>query len=519
METRRGYYLMNPFKTGVLFCTFAFALLPAGCKNKPVTVSLPKISTEAAEYAAQGDARLRDAHLYGWRQAEAFYQKAYIMSPADEIRKKLLLARFLVLIRQIDEDIPYPETDEVIQDLCAGDPYQRNLCGVAEWIKNGRKAGQLKLNGSIFRGEDQIFDSYLNLLLFQATPRADAFPDSEIFIPYRESPLFLYLNIGKLTSMDPAEFEKKHPQFAEGYEILADHLYQKKKYRLARAFYQKAIDLIPEYTNALIGLGNIYFYVLEDYGRSTYYYDAALKRDPSSAAALFGKALVLQQLGSYQESNAVLDRMLGLNLARNKWIDGVADTQYYKGQGNYLKAYNYYLMKVPGSARDLVDLAVKYLPESLEIHYLSGLLFYDANELEPARKDFLRVASSGNCDAQLHLGFIYEQLAASNGNQPLPGEKEPASGKSAQYFVQTSGCLEAAIGSLSYQIRTMDLTELDPAEQTYLKNRMDKKLSDARLSSCSTIEMILDRISKKSMIGKDAFLKYLNEILARLRSK
>jgi hypothetical protein len=265
-------------------------------------------------------------------------------------------------------------------------------------------------------------------------------------------------------------------------------------------------------------LGNIYFYVLEDYGKSTYYYDAALKRDPSSAAALFGKGLVLQQLGSYPESNAVLDRMLELNLARNKWIDGVPDAQYYRGEGSYVKAYNHYLMKDPAKARELVDSAKKSMPDSAEINYLSGLLFYESKDMESARLDFLRVAGMGNCDALLHLGLIYEQLAATNGNQPLPGEKESANEKSIQYLVQTGVCMESAIGSLSYKIRTIDLSELEPGEQAFLKSRMDRRLSDLRLSSCSTIETIIGRISTNSAPRREVFLKYLNEILTRLRS-
>jgi tetratricopeptide (TPR) repeat protein len=470
------------------------------------------------ELAKQGDARMCDAHLYGWRQAEALYQKAYALNASDELKRKLLLSRFLVLVRQIDEDIPYPETGKVLNELCAGDSNQKNLCRIAEWIKNGRKAGLLNLSGSIFKGEDQTIESYINLLLFQAIPQVDAFAESGNSYADQESPLFLYLNNGKLALMDPVEFEKKNPQFAEAFEALADHYFQKKKYRLARSFYQKAIDLVPEYINAFLGLGNISFYVLEDMGKSTYYYSAALKRDPSSTAALFGKSLVLQQLGGYQESNEVLDRMLALNITRNKWVDGVPDVQYYQGQGNYLKAYNHYLMKDPVKARELVDMAKKSLPQSLEIICLSGILNYEANNLEPARQDFLSVAGAGNCNAQLHLGYIYEQLSAANGNQPLPGEKETAGVKSTQYLIQTGECLESTLGSLSYRIRTMDLSELEPQEQTFLKSRMEKKLSDTRISTCSTIEMIIGRISKSSTPGKEYILKHLNEILSRLRS-
>jgi tetratricopeptide (TPR) repeat protein len=507
---------MREFKRGALFCAFVLSVLSTGCRMHRVVLSAPKISAEASNLVAQGDASFRDAHLYGWREAESLYKKAYSIGPSDEIRRKLLLTRFLILTRQIDEDIPYASGDDVIKDLCAGDPCEKNLCSIAEWIKNGRKAGRLKLDGPVFQGLDPATESYINLLLFQATPRIDAFPD--IFNSHRESPLFLYLNTEKLTSMDPAEFEKNYPQFAEGFEYLGEYFFQKKKYRSARACYEKAINLIPEYVNALVGLGNIYFYALEDYPQAMRYYDMALKRDPSSAAALFDKSLVLQQLGDYSGSNAVLDRMLAGNLARNKWIDGVPDAQYYQGEANYLKAYNYYLMKSAGQSRELVDTAGKFLPDSPGIIYLSGLLFYESKNLEPARRDFQRVAQMGtqNCNAQLNLGFIYEQLKNTNGSKPVPGDKESAETKSLQYFAAGGGCMEAVIGSLSHQIGMLNSTDLDPGERAALKIRLERKLADMRLSSRSTIEMIIDRVSNSSAPKKEVFLNYLKEILSRL---
>jgi tetratricopeptide (TPR) repeat protein len=512
---------MIEVKKIILVCfVVALCLLPTACRTRQVSVSAPTISPEALKYTTQGDAQFLDSHLYGWRQAESLYQRAYALNASDELRNKLLLTRFLILVRQFDEDIPNSAAGEIIKDLCAGDPYEKNLCAMAEWIWNGRKIGQLKLNGSIFRGQDPTLDSYIDLLLFKATPKVDAFsspgtPDRAI-----ASPLFLYLNTGRLTSMEPDEFERKYPNFAEGFEYLAENFFQKKKYRSALVFYQKAIDLIPEYTNALVGLGNIYFYVLEDYVRSGRYYDSALKRDPSCTAALFGKSMVLQQLGSYSESNAVLDRMLVGTVAKNRWIDGVPDEQYYKGQGNYLRAYNYYLMKDPAKARELTDTAKKFMRDTAEINYLSGLLFYDSGDLEAARRDFLRVTQMGNynCNAQLNLGSVYEQLKGTYGNQPMPGEKEPVEKKSLQYFMAAGGCMDSVAGSLSYQIKTLDSMDLDPSENAALKLRLERKLADVRQSSCSTIEMLKARISNSQAPEKAIFLKYLEEILSRLRT-
>jgi tetratricopeptide (TPR) repeat protein len=505
-------------RPGILACVLALCLLPTGCRKKPAAVSAPQMSAEAAAYVAQGDESMRDQHLFGWRKAEALYQKAYSLAGTDAIKNKLLLVRFLVLIRQIDEDIPYAAGDEVIQELCAGDPIQKTLCGIAEWFKNGKNAGQLKLNTPIFSGENPALESYLNLLFFQATPTVDAFPQlGDPLQASKQSPLFLYLNPHRLSSIDPAEFEKEYPQYAEGFQYIAESLSGKKKYRSARACFQKAIDLLPDYTRAMVGLGNIYYYTLEDYGQALRYYENAMERDSLNAAALFGKSLVLHQTGKYQDSNAVLDRMLAGNLARNKWVDGVPDAQYYQGQAHYLKAYNYYLMKNTIRARELLDSAKKFLPDSEEINYLSGLLFYELKDMESALRDFLRVVERGNysnCNARLYLGLIYQQLKPAE----IPS-KEESERKSAQNFLSAATCMESAIGSMSYQIRTMDGMDLDPQELPALKARLEKRLLEMRESSCSSIEMIQREISKSSVAEKPVYQKYLGEILSRLREK
>ncbi len=511
---------MSCSKALIQICLLCSVLVLMACKPKPVTVATPAIRPEVAEIVAQANARMRESHLYAWKQAESLYQKAYALAPAKEIQSDLMLARFLTLVRQIDEDIPCPEAETLIRELGTGDAYQRNLGIMAEWILNGRKVGQLKLNAPIFRGQDPALESYINLLLFEATPRFDAFSSQSPQPTAQESPLFLYLNTAKLTSIDSAEFERRYPQFAEGYACLADHYYQKKQYRKALSFYEKAVDLIPEYINALVGLGNLNFYILEDYARAMRYYDTAIKRDTSSAAALFGKSLVLQQLEEYSESNALLDRMLSGRLARHRWIEGVPDAQYYQGEGHYLKAYNHYLMNDPVKAREYVDIAAKFLPDAAEIRYLSGLLYYESKNMEPARRDFLHVTQMGNynCNAQMNLGFIYEQFKETYGTQPLPGDKEPAAKKSLQYFVAAAGCMEAVSGSLSYQIKNLNTLDLDPKEIAALKVRLEQKLTDVRSSSATNIGKITSRVSASSEPEKDVFLKHLQDILTRLRS-
>jgi diketogulonate reductase-like aldo/keto reductase len=103
----------------------ALALIPGlliACRAKPTQVVAPvpgtDVKAQARELVAQGDAHFQDSHLYGWRQAEALYRKAYELEKSEAIREKLLLTRFLMETRQSDEDIPDAVGESTLMTLC-----------------------------------------------------------------------------------------------------------------------------------------------------------------------------------------------------------------------------------------------------------------------------------------------------------------------------------------------------------------------------------------------------------------
>ena len=201
--------------------------------------------------------------------------------------------------------------------------------------------------------------------------------------------------------------------------------------------------------------------------------------------------------------------MLAFNLARNKWIDGIPDAQYYQGMGYYLKSYNYYLMKNTIKAREFINDAKRFLPDSEEINYLSGVQYYELNNLEAAMRDLLRVVERGNyshCNARLYLGLTYQQLkSAETPSKP----EESFEKKSIQNFVGAASCFESALGSLSHQIRSTDLMDLEPHERNTLKAKMEKRLREMRESSISTIEMIQGQVSRSPAAEKPVYQKFL----------
>jgi tetratricopeptide (TPR) repeat protein len=176
-------------------------------------------------------------------------------------------------------------------------------------------------------------------------------------------------------------------------------------------------------------------------------------------------------------------------------------------------------MKNAIKAREFVDAAKKFLPESEDINYLSGLLFYELNNLEYALRDFLRVIEKGNysnCNARLYLGLTYQQLKPAE----IPQKPEESfEKKSIQNFASAGSCFESVLVSLSYQIKGTDLMGLEPKEQSILKARMEKRLRELRESSISTIEMIQREISRSPVAEKPVYQKFMSEILSRLREK
>ena len=530
-----------------------FSTMSINCRTKPAAVAVPDSSraeAQAAEYVSQGDARFLDSHLYGWRQAEAMYDKAYALHRSDATREKLLLTRFLIMTRQMDEDIPDPRLDETVKELCENPAGERGamLCALAQkyregiWLKTaaGEPARKFKVDRAWFGGTESSVGAYLYSFCARAGILANP-PEGleEAAERLKDSPLFIYLDFPRKGAQKLAEIEKTNPQFAELYDYMGEGLFQKRRYNGARAYFRKAIGLIPEYLRSLNGLGNVYSFALEDYETAIEYYDAVLKIQPLNTAALFGKGSALHNLGRYEESNAALVSMLETDLWR-KGYASANNVNYYQGEGRHLQAYNHYLMKNRVRARDLVDDAKRFLPESEEVNYLSGLLFFEENNLEEAREDFLRVVRRGgsNCSAMRYLGIIYRQKKGETETRTAADDRMPSGGeydkfrkemdrrfpeseqgekRALNYFLSSCDCMEKATHALSDQIKMIPAMDLEESEKVILKGKVEKKLLDYRLSSDSMIESMVKMASADRVEGKDVYVKLMNDILTRIR--
>ena len=523
----------------------------SGCRTKPATLASPASPSAealAAEQLAQGDAHFEEAHLYGWRRAEGAYRRAYELQPAASTKEKLMLTRFLIMSRQMDEDIPDPRQNETVKELCADPATQRDrlLCTLATryrrgiWLKmpEGQAPAKIRADQGLFDLERSPVDAYLYSVCIRSESIETPPEKPEAFEKYKDTPLFIYLDLSKRGVQKLLEVEKTLPQFAEMFDYMGEELFQRKRYNGAKTYYRKALDLIPDYTRSLNGLGNIYTYVVEDYEKAIQYYDGALKHDPRNTAAFFGKGVALHNLGRHEDSNAALDSMFLTDISRRGYASE-NNMRYYQGEAYHLQAYNHYLMKNPVRARELVNQAKKYLPDSEEANYLSGLLYYEENNVEAARGEFLKVIQRGgsNCSAQLYLGLIYharkgvvdrenppdtrmprggdfEKLKKSIDEQ-FP-DKDPGEKRALNYFLRSCSCMDTAVKGLGDQIRAVASLDLEEADKVVLKGRLEQKLFEFRLSSKSMIESMLKVVADDEMEEKQNYLNMMNEILSRV---
>jgi tetratricopeptide (TPR) repeat protein len=505
---------MNPMKRRILPATFTliFLALISSCRTKPQPVPIPAgpAVPEALiqELVAQGDELYAAMHLYAWRRAEAAYAKAYNLAPRQAIRDRLALAKLLRLTREIDEDIACPSLEEDIAFICGNpkDAHAQALCDLARGYGAGPvvAAQQLKrVDPSILQVESLPLDAYFFALIaktFGMEPRDEPLR-KQISEKFKDSPLFMYLNLG----MSPASLTQRLPDFAEAWEFAAETSFQRSQLKAARVGFTKALDLLPDYTRAIIGLANIYFFKLEDYPNALRMYEDALKWDSGCTAALFGKGAALHHLERYDDSNAVLDQMLATDLSRGERVtkDSVV---YYRGEANYYKAYNHHLQNHPERARELIDVAKQDLPQSEEINYLSGLLYFNAGEMDKARTDFERAVKQGkNCYAYHYLGLI---------------ELKTGGPTAASQFLTCTACLERNLRTFQQNIKAAEALDIETNEKQALRQRMEMKFVSYRDSSADLIQRMIGLIRGAVIDAKwkQIFLDTMTDLLAKVRA-
>ncbi len=486
---------------------FYFLLSTSGCGASKNTVTTTPFSQQAyVEHIAQGDFYSAKMHLYGWRQADALYEKAYKMKATPELRDKRFLTLCLTAIREKDEQIINPLTYIKLDQLgeFTRTPRQQYLWEMVQHyrtapvVRDGesrlRCSEKKEVDISLFDIRNSSLDAYLYLYLLNYFTYDFTRYDEELVALFSKhdisalthkyalalDPLFIYSNFKKVLGKWD-EIESTEPEFAEFFTLMGQELCRKEKLRKAAGYFEKALDLVPNYTGALNGMGNIYYFTVKNFDKAIQYYDRTLAVDEFNPVALFGKGVSLHNLQSYDESLLVLDVMLEKQPKHH-------------GQAYYYKAYNYFFLLERTKAREMIDKAKKRLPRSGEVHFLSGRLYFNEEQYKKAEDDFIRALwdrEFSRCYPLYYLGLA---------------KLKTRDWSCMRDFKDSIDCLKTGVEKMKNRIKEVDALDLSESEKEWMRLDRTKKYGNFKTTAEKmTAQMNIIIADNKSTV--DDYLK------------
>lgn len=482
---RKGLF----FAVAVIFLAVVAGLLFLS-QNENETAHFPSGGDDYRVLVTGGDRYFSKMHLFGWRKAETCYSHAYQIKKSPELRDRLFLTRCLIAIREKDEQISNPGTDKKIDELedFPKNPKQQLIFDLVQRYDSAKvfrrkmalRALQKRyVDISLFDVERSPLDLYLYLYLLRHYTLDSGEYDERyarlldekqiqrLVKQNSRNPLFIYRDLLGASPFEK-EIENQYPQFAEFFLFQGDRYFKLKKYKNAFKCYEKALALLPRYTKAVNGVGNIYYFTVRNYEKALVLYQKTLDLDPRNPVALFGKGVSLHNLGRYRESMDVLDFML-------------KSQRMYHGEAYYFKAYNYFEMGLFDLARDKIDRAKVELPDSGEVHALSGRLYLGEKKPLEAGGDFLKAMMDEKfspCSPLYLLGRIH---------------LKSQSWLFFDYFEQSCECYGDTQARMVDEIKKIDSMDISAPLKKWMKKDRTlkyeeyKKMSDAGIGQMQAI--------------------------------
>ena len=304
-------------------------------------------------------------HLHGWRRAETHLEETFRTLSDPEVLNRLLTTQFLILTREAEEGIYGPFQAERLSSLCSRgtSSFHEALCRTAQERlrrRDSRSTGTAPISNSIGDGdlpmEDPLLAAYVRFLVTGGRPESGLSGQNplEVLDPDKTSPLTLYLawKAGRIEKT--SDHIERHPGFAELLLYRGNRLLEETRYTEAIQSMTEATRLVPEYTQAMVALGEFHLRSLHLYRRALRYFEDALTWDPQNISALFGHGVVLHLLGRHQHSQDSLDRLLELEPVVWNSIPQESRKSF-GGRTCYWKAKNYFAAGSSAKAREWVD--------------------------------------------------------------------------------------------------------------------------------------------------------------------
>lgn len=490
------------------FLCFSLALLVLGipaCAKRKAQVRFP-----VEEYQAlikEGDQLFQKGHLWGWREADRRYEKAWTMAKSDELLERRVVCLTLQTTRERDELIFGSGAGNRLEQLGPVTSAKlRLLLALAASYGQSKPSLPADLSSlsfdTLLDTQNSPAEAYLYLLCLK-TYRPDKHQEAEVVASERHkaSNIFRYAAPAEDDEID--RLIEAEPEFAELRLFKGHSCFQNIQLAKAREQFEKTVELLPDHAEAVNALGDVYLFGFRDNGKALEQYEAALKIDPGNIKGLFGKGVVEHYVGQYAESTRVLDVLLG---EKQRW-DFLSErqTQYYKGQAYYYKAYNAYMSENLPEARKCVDTAKGYVPNFGGVYYLSGLLHYRIRDMESAKRDFLRALEEGReyCDAPYYLGVI---------ERARDGES------SAAYFLACGDCYRNSLKEDRKRVEDIPKMDISEPEKQVLKNKLEKDIVELGQTAGKILNDILRILPAMEFEGKELETQLLTEVSEQLNA-
>jgi tetratricopeptide (TPR) repeat protein len=251
----------------------------------------------------------------------------------------------------------------------------------------------------------------------------------------------------------------RHPHLVEVRYFLGEAALARGALLEAENHFLEALTVLPESPQVPLLLGGIYF-ATEEFEKSVAFYDRALEVEPDYRDALLGKAVSLGYLGRHREALAPLARIMELGY----WLIG---------ESHYWTAWNLHELGENDEAVRNIEEAKKRLPTDSEVFSLSGRLAYEAGDDGKADRDFNEslVYNPANSASLFGLGNV----------RARQGRFAEAAGfyeRAGDVFSRTAAALEARLA----EVRG---SALEPGRKEALARRKEAQLEKARLSAAT----------------------------------
>lgn len=216
---------------------------------------------------------------------------------------------------------------------------------------------------------------------------------------FPQSPLIEY----KLSLCPKEDYESlkellaKEPRFHEIYYFLGEQAFQQRRLITAEKNFLKCFEHIPESLPTVISLASIYF-AFEELEKSMSFYEKALSIIPEFREALLGKAICLSYQLKHEEAIEVCNAILSLG-------------GYYLGDTHYWLAWNLNELERLDEAWENAEKCKTYFVGYSQVFSLAGVIAYKREEKDIAEKNFQEAFSldPNNCEAAFYLGKIYAE--------------------------------------------------------------------------------------------------------------